>query len=123
MDVEGWDRAPAGRFFRRFGQRWHSIAWYVDYVEGLTELRDGLQAADVELLVLLGGKLEHDDDAPEDRPIFTHPSSTVTQLEFMVPTPMPLRPAPARSRTRPTWWHDTHPLHLRKIILPQARDP
>ena len=108
-----WNRGPIGRYYERSGISWHSIAWYVDDVEGLTELRDGLEAADVELLALLGGKLEHDADAPEDRPIFTHPNSTVTQLEFMVPHPnIPdARPHPAFSAA---WWHDTHPLHIRK---------
>ena len=96
FDDDGWNRGPIGRYYERSGISWHSIAWYVDDVEGLTELRDALEAADVELLALLGGKLEHDPDAPEDRPIFTHPNSTVTQLEFMVPTPIALRPAPAR---------------------------
>ena len=70
-----WNKGPIGRYYERSGISWHSIAWYVDDVEGLTELRDGLEAADVELLALLGGKLEHDQDAPEDRPIFTHPTA------------------------------------------------
>ena len=87
FDDDEWNRGPIGRYYERSGISWHSIAWYVDDVEGLTELRDALEAADVELLALLGGKLEHDHDAPEDRPIFTHPNSTVTQLEFMVPHP------------------------------------
>ena len=113
FDDEKWNRGPIGRYYERSGVSWHSIAWYVDDVAGLTELRDGLEAADVELLALLGGKLEHDPDAPEDRPIFTHPNSTVTQLEFMVPHPLipDLRMHPA---FHPSWWHDTHPLHLRK---------
>src|SRR4051794_16309827 len=88
FDDDRWNRGPIGRYYERSGISWHSIAWYVNDVEGLTELRDGLEAADVELLALLGGKLEHDADAPEDRPIFTHPNSTVTQLEFMVPHPL-----------------------------------
>ncbi len=84
---------------------------------------------DVELLALLGGKLEHDADAPEDRPIFTHPNSTVTQLEFRVPHPLipDVRMHPAFT---PAWWHATPPLHIRKTShftlatrdLEQARD-
>jgi catechol 2,3-dioxygenase-like lactoylglutathione lyase family enzyme len=113
FDDDGWNRGPIGRYYERSGTSWHSIAWYVDDVDGLTELRDGLEAAGVELLALLGGKLEHDADAPEDRPIFTHPNSTVTQLEFMVPTPLLYDPRLHESY-RATWWHDTHPLHIRK---------
>jgi catechol 2,3-dioxygenase-like lactoylglutathione lyase family enzyme len=109
----GWNRGPIGRYYERAGVSWHSVAWYVDDVRGLTELRDALERADVELLALLGGKLEHDADAPEDRPIFTHPNSTVTQLEFMVPTPLLYDPR-LHPSYRATWWHDTHPLHARK---------
>src|SRR5262249_19796557 len=108
-----WNKGPIGRYYERSGISWHSIAWYVTDVDGLTELRDLLEAEDVELLGLLGGKLEHEHDAPEDRPIFTHPNSTVTQLEFMGP---PLwTPAPrAHSAFSPRWWHDMPPLHVRK---------
>ena len=113
FEDEKWNRGPIGRYYERSGISWHSIAWYVDDVAGLTELRDGLEAADVELLALLGGKLEHDQDAPEDRPIFTHPNSTVTQLEFMVPHPWIPDPRP-HPAFQPSWWHDEHPLHIRK---------
>jgi catechol 2,3-dioxygenase-like lactoylglutathione lyase family enzyme len=113
FDIEGWDTVPLGRFFKRWGRQWHSIAWYVDDVDGLTELRDRLEAADVELLGLLGGRLEHGADDPEDRPIFTHPNSTLTQLEFMVPTEFLADPR-LHDSYRSTWWRDTHPLHIRK---------
>jgi catechol 2,3-dioxygenase-like lactoylglutathione lyase family enzyme len=113
FDIEGWEKVPLGRFYTRYGRQWHSIAWFVDDAEGLTELRDRLEDADVELLGLLGGKLEHATDAPEDRPIFTHPKSTLTQLEFMVPIPDIPDPRLHESY-RATWWHDTHPLHIRK---------
>ncbi len=129
FEDDRWNRGPIGRYYERSGVSWHSIAWYVDDVEGLTELRDELEKADVELLALLGGKLEHAADAPEDRPIFTHPNSTVTQLEFMVPHPLipDVRMHPAFT---PAWWHATHPLHIRKTShftlatrdLEQARD-
>ena len=89
-----WNKGPIGRYYEQSGISWHSIAWYLTDVEGLTELRDLLEDRDVELLGLLGGKLEHDQDQPEDRPIFTHPNSTVTQLEFMVPHPWIPDPRP-----------------------------
>jgi catechol 2,3-dioxygenase-like lactoylglutathione lyase family enzyme len=113
FEDDGWNRGPIGRYYERSGIGWHSIAWYLTDVEGLTELRDGLEANDVELLGLLGGKLEHDPDAQEDRPIFTHPNSTVTQLEFMVPHPWIPDPRPHPAFTT-AWWHESHPLHLRK---------
>jgi catechol 2,3-dioxygenase-like lactoylglutathione lyase family enzyme len=113
FDDDGWDTGPIGRYFKRSGTSWHSIAWYVDDVEGLTELRDRLEDADVELLGLLGGHLEHEGHALEDRPIFTHPNDTLTQLEFMVPTPHIADPR-LHVSYRSTWWQDTHPLHIRK---------
>ncbi|MDQ1430061.1 MAG: hypothetical protein QOF40_663 [Actinomycetota bacterium] len=113
FEIDGWETVPLGRFFKRWGRQWHSIAWYVDDVEGLTELRDRLESADVELLGLFGGQLDHEGHALEDRPIFTHPNSTLTQLEFMVPIPDIADPR-LHVSYRPTWWHDTHPLHIRK---------
>jgi len=109
--VEGWDEVPIGRFFKRFGSQWHSIAWYVDTHQGLTELYHRFQDARVRLLGLLGDSLN--EKGLVERPIFTHPSGTVTQLEFMVPG---ARLADPRRHVsyRSTWWHDTHPLHVRK---------
>ena len=112
FDMDGWEKVPSAGS-TSVGAGWHSIAWYVDDVEGLTELRDRLEDADVQLLGLLGGRLEHEADAPEDRPIFTHPNSTLTQLEFMVPTEHIADPR-LHVSYRPSWWHDTHPLHIRK---------
>src|SRR5690242_20572310 len=42
FDVEGWDSMPLGRYFNRHGNRFHSMAWYVD--EGMSELYDTLKA-------------------------------------------------------------------------------
>ena len=36
--VEGWDTMPLGRFYSGRGRRWHSIAWYLDSREGMTDL-------------------------------------------------------------------------------------
>jgi hypothetical protein len=41
--VEGWETMPLGRFFTHHGQRFHSLAWYVD--EGMGELFETLRAA------------------------------------------------------------------------------
>ncbi|HEY2331299.1 MAG TPA: VOC family protein, partial [Acidimicrobiales bacterium] len=81
MDVEGWDRAPVGRFFRRFGQRWHSIAWYVASKDDFDELYRDLRAENVRVL---GGMGDRSDDTPPPGAMFTHPRDTITQLEFIV---------------------------------------
>src|ERR1700723_2041297 len=33
--VPGAEKSPVGKFYARFGQRFHSIAWYVDQAAGL----------------------------------------------------------------------------------------
>jgi catechol 2,3-dioxygenase-like lactoylglutathione lyase family enzyme len=86
MDVEGWDRAPVGRFFRRFGQRWHSIAWYVPTKEDFDEVYRTLRANDVRVL---GGLGDRSDDTPPPGAMFTHPRDTITQLEFIVAPQQP----------------------------------
>jgi len=114
FEIDGWENAPLGRFFKRWGAQWHSLAWYVDDSQGLTELRDLLETSDVELLDIMGGHLEHSTEHQiEDRPIFTHPRATVTQLEFMVPNPG-MRDIRLHVTYRSTWWRDTHPLHIRR---------
>jgi catechol 2,3-dioxygenase-like lactoylglutathione lyase family enzyme len=81
LDVEGWDQAPVGRFFRRFGQRWHSIAWYMPTKEDLQQCFQSLVDADVR--VLGGTGVPAKEEAPQGA-MFTHPRDTITQLEFMV---------------------------------------
>jgi catechol 2,3-dioxygenase-like lactoylglutathione lyase family enzyme len=81
LDVEGWDQAPVGRFFRRFGQRWHSIAWYVPTKEDFQACFEELTAGGVR--VLGGTGIPANGEAPQGA-MFTHPRDTITQLEFMV---------------------------------------
>jgi len=84
LDVEGWEQAPVGRFFRRFGQRWHSIAWYVPTKDDFAEVYRTLRANDVRIL---GGLGDRSDDQPPPGAMFTHPRDTITQLEFIVQPP------------------------------------
>ena len=35
---QGWDKYPLGRFYSRFGRRWHSLAWYVEAQEDVEAL-------------------------------------------------------------------------------------
>ncbi|HEY3941197.1 MAG TPA: VOC family protein [Acidimicrobiales bacterium] len=112
--VEGWEGMPLGRFFRRFGKRWHSLAWYVP--EGLNDLYHDLVAAGVRTYGSGGVKQEGDEPAGA---LFTHPRDTFTQLEF-VTGPRPgqdeLRPSQSDPRLKPgwspEWWARHHPLHI-----------
>jgi catechol 2,3-dioxygenase-like lactoylglutathione lyase family enzyme len=120
--AEGWDDVPLGRFYRRFGQRWHSIAWYT---EETGELYRRLRSAGIRMYG--GTGVAQSVDEPVG-PIFTYPGDTYTQLQFM---PRPVRPqsrvAPeeyARGMVladprfmpgfNPAWWKDRHPLGILK---------
>jgi catechol 2,3-dioxygenase-like lactoylglutathione lyase family enzyme len=81
LDVEGWDQVAVGRFWRRFGQRWHSIAWYVPTKDDFDEAYRTFRANDVHIL---GGLGDRADDQPPTGAMFTHPRDTITQLEFIV---------------------------------------
>lgn len=109
--VEGWDRTPLGRFYRRHGKRFHSLAWYVD--QGMDALYAHLRAAGVRCYTT-GGVPVDSDEAP--RALFTNPRDTWTQLEF-VPVDMSVQMHDPRFRAgwSPSWWADRHPLHVQKL--------
>jgi catechol 2,3-dioxygenase-like lactoylglutathione lyase family enzyme len=64
------------RFHDRFGQHFHSIAWYVDDVEAISQRLDrhGLR-----LFNITGRQVAPNDRTPA---IWTHPKETFGQLEF-----------------------------------------
>jgi len=128
--VEGWDRMPLGRFYTQHGKRFHSFAWYVD--EGMSELYGTLRAAGVECRGTAGVLLTGD---YAGGPVFTHPRSTLTQLEFIPAPNAPGGPALLKDpRYAPgwsaSWWADYHPLQIQKVShvtlstydLPKAMD-
>ena len=94
---------PLGRFKARFGNRLHSIAWYVDDIEAFTER---LLGHDVRLVGLTGRPVT---DPAGATAVWTHPADTGALLEFC--------PAgfAADPRLRPDWttapWR-AHPLGL-----------
>jgi catechol 2,3-dioxygenase-like lactoylglutathione lyase family enzyme len=109
--VEGWDRMPLGRFYKQFGNRYHSLAWYVD--DGWDDLYHRFQEAGIRLYGTGGVKQEG--DKPQGV-VFTHPRDTFTQLEF-IPTPDPttgrfLRDPRFQPGWSAAWWTDNHPLHI-----------
>jgi catechol 2,3-dioxygenase-like lactoylglutathione lyase family enzyme len=115
--VEGWDNMPLGRFQKRFGKRWHSLAWYVP--EGFGDLYRAVVAAGVRTYGSGGVKQEGDDPVG---PLFTHPRDTFTQLEFVAGRPPgepEARPSQSDPRFKPgwtpEWWGRHHPLHLLNI--------
>jgi catechol 2,3-dioxygenase-like lactoylglutathione lyase family enzyme len=117
QDVEGWDAMPIGRYYKKFGPHWHSLAWYV---EDVGVVWDHLRSLGIR--VLRGGGPGAADERPKDFvPIFTHPKDTIAQLQFMkrrtLRTPDDYHRAgdvdprflPGWS---PTWWATHHGLTL-----------
>ncbi|GAB89747.1 VOC family protein [Gordonia rhizosphera] len=103
---EGWEDYPLGRFYRRFGNHWHSIAWYC---EDDIALWHQLQSNGIRIL----GEAADQPPSEDPVPIFTHPNDTVTQLEFL-PTRMAITGLDPRFKPDfdPQWWRTNHPLGL-----------
>jgi hypothetical protein len=104
--VDGWDEVAIGRFYKRFGKRWHSIAWYTHSLGDLTALHHHLIANDVRVYSG-GGSLSPDE--PQPGGVFTHPGDTYTQLEFIAPEPR-LDDPRFHGSFDPRWWSTSHPL-------------
>lgn len=109
--VEGAEDMPVGRFHRRFGNRLHSVAWYVD--DGFGELFDRLKDGGIRLFTDGGGAATSADSLVAA--VFTHPRDTGSQWELMA----------KRGDGKPTdgiegydenFWRDEHPLG----IIPRA---
>jgi catechol 2,3-dioxygenase-like lactoylglutathione lyase family enzyme len=71
---------PLSRFHSRFGQHFHSLAWYVDPA-GVRPLFARLRAAEVRV-ARPGGGLFPEGDVDPGNTLFTHPKDTFGQLEF-----------------------------------------
>jgi catechol 2,3-dioxygenase-like lactoylglutathione lyase family enzyme len=108
--VDGWDMMPLGRFHRRFGSHWHSIAWYTGDVGEIWQ-----RCTDYQVRVYGEGGV------PTGRPsadqhIMTHPKDTMAQLEF-VPADSLMTVLDPRLKPDwdPSWWVHNHPLGLRRL--------
>ena len=80
-----WSQFPLGRFYNRFGDHWHSIAYYADDTVDIwrTAQKLGLRTYGE------GGKpLTEEpvwDEQHANTSVFTHPKETLTQIEFFDP--------------------------------------
>jgi catechol 2,3-dioxygenase-like lactoylglutathione lyase family enzyme len=120
QDVEGWDARPIGRYYKKFGPHWHSLAWYV---EDVGVVWDHLRSQGIR--VLRGGGPSVADERPTNFvPIFTHPKDTITQLQFMQRRTLRNpddyhRPGDTDPRFLPgwssNWWATNHGLTLERL--------
>ena len=110
------------KFHDRFGQHFHSIAWYVDNVQ---EISSQLDRNGLRLFNIVGKPVK---PGEESFAIWTHPKDTHGQLEFAVIGKYTIDP-----RLQPAWsnnfWREQHPLgierasHITVVVrdLPSAK--
>jgi hypothetical protein len=110
------------KFHDRFGQHFHSIAWYVDNVQ---EISTQLDRHGLRLFNIVGKQVK---PGEESFAIWTHPKDTHGQLEFAVVGKYTIDP-----RLQPAWsntfWRGRHPLgierasHITVVVrdLPSAK--
>lgn len=110
------------KFHDRFGQHFHSIAWYVDNVQ---EISAQLDRNGLRLFNIVGKQVK---PGEESFAIWTHPKDTHGQLEFAIVGKYTIDP-----RLQPAWsnsfWRQNHPLgierasHITVVVrdLPSAK--
>ena len=120
--VPGAEQSPIGKFYARFGQRFHSIAWYVESVE---ETCAALSKRNIRLYDLVGNVVK---EPGGKLAVWTHPKDTHALLEFAV-----IEKFSIDARLQPGWsaafWRDQHPLgierasHITVLVrdLPEAK--
>jgi len=106
-NVPGAEKSPIGKFQARFGQRFHSIAWYVDSV---VDTFAGFKNHNLRMVDVAGTVVKKPHPA---MPIWTHPRETHGLLEFA-----PNGSYGADPRLQPGWssafWRDQHPLGIER---------
>ena len=107
-------QAPLPKFLGRFGQHFHSLAWYVD-VPDLTPLFNQLRQRGVRI-AKPGGGLFPEGDVEPGNTIFTHPKDTFGQLEFVGLDELWRGHDPRfSSGWSGAWWRDEHPLGIERV--------
>ena len=108
--VPGVENSALGRFSARFGQRLHSVAWFVDSVP---EVFKALSRHNVRMYSLGGDRLE---EPRPGRAVWTHPKDTHGMLEFSPHGGLSPHLDP---RLKPGWstafWRDEHPLGIERV--------
>jgi hypothetical protein len=108
-------QAPLPKFRNRFGQHFHSLAWYVDEPD-LVPLFKRLRQQGVRIAQPGGGLFPEGDDFDPGNTIFTHPKDTFGQIEFVGLNELwrghDPRFTPGWSGA---WWRDEHPLGIERV--------
>jgi len=105
---------PLTKFRTRFGERFHSLAWYTDS-GGIKPLFDSLRARGVRI-AKPGGGIWPEGDVDPGPTIFTHPRDTSGQLEFV---DVSFHWIDTDPRFQPGWsaefWRTEHPLGIERV--------
>jgi catechol 2,3-dioxygenase-like lactoylglutathione lyase family enzyme len=103
----GWEKSALGKFYSRFGQHFHSIAWYVD---DLRETCQVLSARKIRLFDMVGKPVIEPGRADA---VWTHPQDTHAAFEFAIAPKFFIDP-----RLQPGWSmefpRDQHPLGIER---------
>jgi catechol 2,3-dioxygenase-like lactoylglutathione lyase family enzyme len=103
----GWEKSALGKFYSRFGQHFHSIAWYVD---DLPETCRVLTERKIRLFDMVGKPVT---DPGRGDAVWTHPQDTHAAFEFAVAPKFFIDP-----RLQPGWSmefpRDQHPLGIER---------
>jgi catechol 2,3-dioxygenase-like lactoylglutathione lyase family enzyme len=105
---------PLSKFRTRFGQHFHSLAWYTDD-GGIKPLFDRLRSMGVRI-AKPGGGVWPEGEVDPGPTIFTHPKDTFGQVEF-VDVSVHWRDTDPRYQPgwSSAWQRDEHPLGIRRV--------
>ena len=106
--MQGWEKSALGRFYSRYGQHFHSMAWYVD---DLAETCARLTERKIRLFDMVGNTVTA--PSPRDGAVWTHPQDTHAAFEFAAVPKFFIDP-----RLQPGWSidypRDHHPLGIER---------
>ncbi len=105
--TEGWEKSALGKFYNRYGQRFHSIAWYVN---DLGQTASELNRHKIRMFDMVGNPVT---EVVKGDAVWTHPQDTHAGFEFAVAPRFFIDP-----RLQPGWsieFHrDQHPLGIER---------
>jgi catechol 2,3-dioxygenase-like lactoylglutathione lyase family enzyme len=105
--VPGAEKLQVGKFHAKYGQHFHSIAWYVDSVQATA---DQLNKHEVRMVDMVGRAVT---DRVHGLAIWTHPKDSFGALEFAQVEDFTID-----GRFHPGWdgafWRDRHPLQIER---------
>jgi len=103
----GWEKSALGKFYTRYGQHFHSIAWYVD---DLQQTSIELSSHKIRMFDMVGNPVT---EAVRGDAVWTHPQDTHAAFEFAIAPKFFIDP-----RLQPAWStefaRDQHPLGIER---------